>query len=108
MLARRYNIRSPVEIEADRAARQPKPEPIEITTPPRYVYLTPEQKIERNLRIKELWLVGNSMLEIHELTGTQQGTVASVINKLGLVGMGGKCKKFIKRSYKNPPLGEHP
>jgi hypothetical protein len=108
LLSRRTNIRSLAEIEAERVARQPKPTPIEVISPPRYVYLTPAQKIERNLRIKELWLIGNSMREIHELTGIQQGTGASVINKLGLAGMGGKCKKFIKRRYKNTPIDEHP
>jgi hypothetical protein len=70
--------------------------------------MTAEQKAERNRRIKELWLLGNSMRAISETTEINQGTVASVIHKLGLHGMGGKCKKFIKRSYKNPPIDEHP
>jgi hypothetical protein len=107
LLSRRTNIKSTAEIAAERAARQPKPAPIIIAPPSRYISLTSEQKLERNQRIKDLWLAGNNMREISEITEIPPGTVCSVIVKLGLQGRGGKRKKFIKRRYKNPQADEH-
>src|SRR4051812_8382592 len=106
MLSRRTNIKSPMEIEAARTAARPIQPRIIIPLPRRYSPMTPEQRAERNRKISELWLARNSMREISELTGFDQGTIAGVIVKLGLQGMGGKCKKFIKRRYKTPTISE--
>jgi hypothetical protein len=108
LLSRRTNIKSLAEIEAERKAKRPIQPPIIITAPSHYVRLTHEQKLERDAKIRELRLLGRSMAEISDMTGTPSGTVASVIVKLGLQGMGGKCKKFIKRRYKAPRIDGHP
>jgi hypothetical protein len=105
LLSRRTNIKSLAEIEAERKTKRPIQPPIIIAPSSRYVRLTPQQKVERDAKIRELRILSHSMAEISDLTGTPPGTVASVIVKLGLQGMGGKCKKFIKRHYKTPTVG---
>jgi hypothetical protein len=112
MLARRTNIRSLSEIEAERRAeRQPEgnwrdgiiPE---CGTEPRYV--SSEKLAERDLKIRALRLSGHSLQEIMISLDLSYGRVIASIarQKLGNVGGAAKRGRFVVKTRLPPPTAQ--